>query len=845
MLCNITSNKTHYNASERLAFNEVKLVGEGVNEWEGFKEGKNVTHFKVEPLEINKTVATNNYNVLGEITVTSNSVDCPLPINIGFEGDGEITLTENETQFTLNVYNESKKIRIYYNTTLEGIFNGNITVFSNKTGEVIKVNTTMEVLHLEVNIISPNQSDQIINVTNGTVLSIKANALFKGTEITNETNETDKIREWMVYVEQEQCEIINYSYENNSWVINCAAPWLPDNKINASLKVVGIHRIDNVTDIKEKVIIYENLIGPIISEISANSTEVGGNVTIEFNLTDDSSIHNFWISIENINDRTINGNVSIRKDGEIEYSNSTNSSKIELPVVYVNNKNSNVSVFLSNLSKGDYDIIVCANDTDNLSRCKEGWFDVHELKPIIGNTSEQIELGFEFFRPGTNKTLLTAETNNSFYNITKARNRTYDTVVYINTSAEFNESAYRQLHEVKFRSLNILENATTPVIIKYVNLSKINLTQEENIEKTALCGFYIKLNNTTAGYTSPITIQFNYSEIPGMPDREVLGNNLRAYKCESYNYNNCSWANSSNTLIINTTEYTVKFNVSSLSSFILTEESSSSEENESEDKKKDDDSSSSSSGGGATGAEGASDETETETENENETEKATGPFSAESSLKESIVYLGENRTYFLRVINHLTRQLYVNLSVDGDIKEILELEKRNLTLYPEADGVSLIQVSIPTNAELRGYTGNLIIEGANISEKLPVTIVTSLKEGDLIELKVKVITKKVEIGKELKSEITIKDVGINRLFNISLFYSIKDPDTDRSILNLSRNLTLNKYASLVEEIAVNISSNLTGVYYLHVTAKYFDRENMVVDSFEIVEIFWTQQRTIP
>ncbi|MCK4429156.1 MAG: hypothetical protein KAU95_02180, partial [Candidatus Aenigmarchaeota archaeon] len=38
MLCNITSNKTHYNASERLAFNEVKLVGEGVNEWEGFKE---------------------------------------------------------------------------------------------------------------------------------------------------------------------------------------------------------------------------------------------------------------------------------------------------------------------------------------------------------------------------------------------------------------------------------------------------------------------------------------------------------------------------------------------------------------------------------------------------------------------------------------------------------------------------------------------------------------------------------------------------------------------------------------------------------------------------------------
>jgi hypothetical protein len=154
----------------------------------------------------------------------------------------------------------------------------------------------------------------------------------------------------------------------------------------------------------------------------------------------------------------------------------------------------------------------------------------------------------------------------------------------------------------------------------------------------------------------------------------------------------------------------------------------------------------------------------------------------------------------------------------------------------------MVHAEVPFGADIKGYLGHIVASGEGYTFKLPVSIVATHSEGKLVDFKLKAITKTVEEGGVLKLERTLNDLGIYRPFNVTLTYCIKNTLEGGCLQIATRNLTLDQHDSSFDEIHLDLPGNSTGKYYVEAKAEFFDLSVTATDSFEVIEVFWTEGR---
>jgi len=838
LMCNITNNKTlYYNASTQEAYELIEVLnssglshgnfsGGSKNETEqgDYKYDLNVTTFIVTPRRLSDIVATNNTGIIGDIKITSN-ITGTLTLDLNMYGNASNylnTTDENRNTITsiqLQPY-ASKNITITYLTdTTEGFFFSNLSITSQSTYDIINVSIFLETRQMAIDIISPNSTSPLYNIEENSIIPILANATY------NHTTQAQNIS-FKAKIHNMPCKNITTHYNNISklWELNCTAPKIDTNPINNSLTLYSTNDVDTVTDTEDNTIIYNNTLGPLFTKVNTTSCELHGNITITIDTLDYSSTDSVWITVININENTTYANTTL---------NLTNGTSI----------NGTWTATIPNITtEGDYDIIIYANDTDNLNSSTNSWFDVYPKTNISGNISSDFNLTFCLYRPDTSqsKRLISFRILQTDY-FKEIRKRLYDISTKVETTATFIDYTTKQTHTLLFKNVNITTNLTNPIIFNHVNI--LNITKPSKADKTVTVLAGLSINTTkNFTYTGNLIIGLNYSGTPGILDRPINTKNLHIYRCDNFNSSNCTtWSdieltdlNQSNTSTIAyiTTDHT--------STYILTEENDIHEEEKTEEQTATE--SSSSIAPLTLNNTSKTNKTQNLTKDQTDTENVTHPFSATTNLIDIFMLENTSKEYYLILKNNVERNINIDLELKGELSAFTNLEKTHTVLESGKTEKITIYVKIPPNTTTGEYFGNIIATGENHTENISTKLTVTVIKAQYIDLKAVILTKHLQPIDTLKAEITLSDLRFNQDIPINMSYYLRHTTTDKIISESVEPIILRSFKEYTIEMPVNITSNETGDYYLLVVAYLDDSIISATDIFEIRAPFWNKER---
>ncbi len=813
------------------------------------------------PVTLNKTVGLKaEVNKLGEIEI-ENKKDIDFEFNLSVINNTGTTIeyitlndTHKVTQVLMTVANHTTRIvEIFYNTSVDpdaiGTYNYTLKIENLNSGvpEFVNISIFFEIINFTVDIISPNSTIPVENITANDTLEISVKALSGNDSVTGNMS-------WVILVGGEDCNEVISSYDNVTeiWNINCAAPNITNNIISNDLDVTGNYTIDNIvlSDLEENAIIYNDYTSPWFSNITAdfinNDTYTQDNITFEVNITDNKNISSVWAVVNH------------SSAGHSWTLNSSNYTKTYLSAENEFDKRK----FVFNFSKpnyvGDYDITVYANDTTgNPESSKTGWFDIYLPVNVSGNLTDSdgtpIDANFTFYREGKNlnESYKMHENNtetSEIYNWTLHK-RKYDVKVEL-----FGQEVI--LYNADFNNSN---NTNNPFRFDYYsNYTSLPLVHAglPNTVGTVLLGIVVDTNLTEI---ADFTIDFEQALAAAVAAGKTIKNvnNLEVLVCHDWDYAVQSCNSSSDYLDRNfdPSGNIFEFNTSGLSAFIIAEacySGGSLIECSGYYYTPPSDPGSTSSGGSSGSASTDDDESicgngvcETGENYQNCPQDCPlddFPLIVDTNLANVRIFQGDSRTYQLSLKSIVNSDIEVGLEVAGTLKEILSLGSARKVIQPDETEEIPLYLTIPLNQSTGIYTGNIVIKAGTQVKNIPISITVLEKATAVFSVELELATKEINPGDNLEFLVKLINLGDKKVLPINLTYIIKEQKTGKIIKEINTTTVLETTQIIRESIPLNLTEK--GFYNLEVWAIYYGKGIMDVETFELVRPLFESPLTV-
>ena len=190
----------------------------------------------------------------------------------------------------------------------------------------------------------------------------------------------------------------------------------------------------------------------------------------------------------------------------------------------------------------------------------------------------------------------------------------------------------------------------------------------------------------------------------------------------------------------------------------------------------------------------------------------------------------------ITISNYKTGSMNLEISFDGDLDELMKIDKKIMSINPDSSGE--FTITLMGNVEVGIYEGNIIISG-DIDEMIPVTILVYSEEKLPIEgllINLELLNTRVVLGDILKYRIDLQNLLREEEYNVSLTYKIREEngteiviDNDEAVIQTS--FSLLKSFEIPEDFK-------PGEYVLTVEVKYLDSVLRQSSPFKVVLPFY-------
>ncbi|MCK4335917.1 MAG: DUF87 domain-containing protein, partial [Candidatus Aenigmarchaeota archaeon] len=210
-------------------------------------------------------------------------------------------------------------------------------------------------------------------------------------------------------------------------------------------------------------------------------------------------------------------------------------------------------------------------------------------------------------------------------------------------------------------------------------------------------------------------------------------------------------------------------------------------------------------------------------------------------IKSTLIFVtlrpGEHEIHSIDITNNLGETIEVETSVTGNAWELVQIEKPVLVVSPRSTSVLKVKLYALPTTQAGIYTGDIVakVRDRNITHVTPVTVKVEVPPEPLLDVKVKVLTKTLEPGGDLKFELTLVNMGPTATIeDIVVNYEIKGLETERMITKSSETLAVENVKSFTKTIPIPMDTPQDRyVVEVNVTYWYGKKSAFAVDSFDV------------
>ncbi|RLE15252.1 hypothetical protein DRJ04_00800, partial [Candidatus Aerophobetes bacterium] len=776
------------------------------------------------PDMLTKRVIQGTEGTLGYITIT-NVGNAYLRLAIAKSGNLSI-FDINTTTLSLAI-GESAVIEVTYTAPV-------VYTLTNYSAEIITINTTadpstrstfveIEVHPYFVDIISPTEKQPLINVSMLDNIQVKVNVTYENSPVTSGLS-------WNLTLSHADMSIpINltsavYSEEEGLWLLNFTAPDLPigtgyDLNVTAIYETIGI----SWYDYEPKSIVYADPYPPWIDIYVPPRVPANTTARIYANVTDPGGVKNASIAIIKPDNTTLESNMTfIERVGDIyRY----------------------LFDFTETDMNGIYTVIVTACDLSGNCNSTNTTFEIFPAAYFSGRMVDEegidkppLNVTFILYYPGTETQLYNFTTDeNGYYNETIDA-RTYDMFMRIRGS----EESWKE--SLMLYGTEILHDVDNPILFGRIPGVKIG--------KSVLKAYYI---NETLNFSLGIFI-LNCTECyqEGVcSTSDFVLENLGIYYCEDWvPMTRCASGWTKLESILDPVTGTIQVNATNfrgayaLAEYICGDGVCESQHGESNAVCPSDCPiqipPSGGGGGGAGGGAGGGVSVGAGAGTAGAGVGAAIPVKVKTTLIDVRLRQGEYEIHSMEIENNQKKDIKAKLSVEGLIWDFVQIENPEITIPPRSVGIVKIKLfTLPTTTP-GIYTGDIVtfIEGMNITHRTPVTITVLKMPQPLLDVKIRVLTKTIEPGGNLKFELTLINMGETaKIEDIVVRYNIRNLQTDEVVTIMRETLAVEQTKTIPRNITLPEDMPY-GRYYIEANVSYWNNRKFAyaADAFDVVEL---------
>jgi hypothetical protein len=201
---------------------------------------------------------------------------------------------------------------------------------------------------------------------------------------------------------------------------------------------------------------------------------------------------------------------------------------------------------------------------------------------------------------------------------------------------------------------------------------------------------------------------------------------------------------------------------------------------------------------------------------------------------------GEYEIHSIELLNNQGSPVSAKATIDGDIWELVTIEKPEFNVSGRSTGVVKVKVSaLPTTAP-GIYVGDIVIALANlnITHKTPVTIKVEKVLVPLLDVKLEALTKSIEPGGELKYRTTLLNMGETaKIDDIIVTYTIRTLSAERPVAKIQETVAVEQKLSFIRNFT--LPTNITQeIYFMEANVTYWNgtKSASAVDTFEVIQL---------
>jgi len=196
----------------------------------------------------------------------------------------------------------------------------------------------------------------------------------------------------------------------------------------------------------------------------------------------------------------------------------------------------------------------------------------------------------------------------------------------------------------------------------------------------------------------------------------------------------------------------------------------------------------------------------------------------------------EYQIILIPIINNKNEEVTANISIEGHIKEFVQLETKEVKIKPFSTGYANIKFLIPATADKGLYAGNIVIIIEKTIHKISsyLKIITEAEKEKLLDLKIRALNKLVLPGDAVKIDSEIYNLGEAEKFDIALEVSVKSVLTDELITSVTESIAIE--TSLYKIIAIKLPDDIKpGKYKVNAVAYYDNKTAIASETFDVTE----------
>ncbi|MBT4135340.1 DUF87 domain-containing protein, partial [archaeon] len=744
------------------------------------------------PLSVNATKGTSQTGNLGAISI-SNTGNMPLTFNLS--STNASTIQPNMSTITVPVLSSGSFNINYSAPDSEGSYFEKILITNTSyTPSQLNVSVNLTVTRINTTILSPTSANNLSNVSVGDLIEIHVNATYGDELITNSSN-------WSASIGGSSCSNLSYEYLNSSvyWNLTCNAPSITDG-LTYNLSVTLTHEsYGEISQTSTNSIIYRDITPPYFN-VTRNNVNLGSNISLQVNVTDNAEVGNVWFDLTYPNASIYN------------WTNVTNT------LMSLSGGNYIFTGLLLNLA-GEYLVNYSANDsTGNLNSTLD-WFEVNDkynwLFNLVNYDSDGVNnVNISLRRPNTTTLLVNNVSNSSGSVVLNVNKRDYDLHAKISTDTLIT------------RNINFTNVTTNNITF---NLHRLGV--DELSETVALHKVFQGIASNSSGLSlNDVSAVFNYSGLS-----YDNSNELRVVKCASWNYTDRSclgtWSNLSSSIDKDLLEVTG--NSTGFSSYFLAENKCSNGLCEGTygettttcpaDCITTSSGTSSSSGGGGGGSSGLRSADLDKIEEIIKSFLNIGGIKLETVSIYKELFVGETTTFRIHLRNTLDSEKTIEMSTDGDIAGLIFFESSSITLESKEERDVLIKIVAPRTAEPGNYDGDLILKSGEEDGSIPVTIRILSPEGKLLDVKIQPLTASVRPGDVLRLQTDLLNLGKTKRVDVQFDLQLLDVETGEIITRSEEAFAVETTISAIKNLTIP-EETAPNRYMIKATAYYSNVE---------------------